>query len=103
VFFVFAYGLAVISTRLNLQKLVRFVPLVALLPLIIICRGMLKEPGPKRPTEFATMEGTSVPIYYPTTTDKCWTQELPCANVYRTDLELRGEELKEGFRNTRIR
>lgn len=103
VFFVFAHGLAVTSTKLGQQKLVRFVPLVALLPLIMICRGMLSEPGPKRSTEFATMEGTSIPVYYPTTTDKCWTQPLPCANMNRTDLVLRGKDLQDGFRNSTFR
>ncbi|MBI1286442.1 MAG: hypothetical protein GC178_02580 [Flavobacteriales bacterium] len=100
VFFFLAYSLAVLATQLRVGKWLRFLPLAALLPMLAIGRTILKEEPPTRPTEFATMPNVDATVYYPTTTDKCWDHALPCANRNRTDLELRGAELKDGFRNT---
>lgn len=101
IFFFLAYSLAVLATQLRVGKWLRFAPLLALLPMLAIGRTILKEEPPTRPTEFETMHSVDAAIYYPATTDKCWDHALPCANMDRTDIELRGEELSDGFHNTR--
>ncbi|MBL4586829.1 MAG: hypothetical protein JKX84_07225 [Flavobacteriales bacterium] len=101
IFFFFAYALAVVSTMTEpTKKLLRFVPILALLPMALLTRTVWNEPGPTRPTEFSVMKSTGRPIYYPTKTDKCWEQRIPCANKKRTDIRFRGNEMGEGFVNT---
>lgn len=102
VFFFFAYSLAVVAMRFDLgKKALRLVPLLALLPMALLTRTVLNENDPTRPTEYAVMEAVQRPIYYPTTTDKCWEHRIPCANENRTDIQFRGDGLRDGFVNTR--
>lgn len=100
VFFFLAYQLAALAMQCKVVKWLRIAPLVALLPMLALGRTILKEKPPVRPTEFGIMQQANDTIYYPATTDKCWDHALPCSNMDRTDLELRGTELKDGFRNT---
>jgi len=102
VFFAALMLLAAFMLMLNWSKWLRFMPIAALLPFAFILHGMLAEPGPKRPTDFSQMQHINGQVYYPMGTDKCWDHNLPCANTDRTDLELRGESLREGFRNTSV-
>lgn len=99
VFFFFAYSLAVLGMNFNLGKWLRFTPFFALLPVLALTRTVVNEPAPKKPTAFSSFEVIDATIYYPTETDKCWEHDLPCTNMARTDLELRGTKLSEGFRN----
>jgi hypothetical protein len=99
VLFFLAYSLAVVGIALKLGKWMRFAPLLALIPLLVITRTVLKESGPTRPTEFSSMLINGRPVYYPVSTDKCWEHELPCANMQRTDLRFRGEKIEDGFVN----
>lgn len=98
--FFFAYSLGIFAVSFGFGKILRFVPLLSLVLLVWMFRVVKNEPEPKRPTEFKTMEAVDGTIYYPVRTDKCWDHELPCANSDRTDIELRGESLGDGFRNT---
>lgn len=100
IFFFFAYALAVLAMNFNFVKWLRFTPLIALLPILSITRTVLNEAPPKKPTSFSSFDVIDATIHYPTETDKCWEYELPCANEARTDLELRGTTLNEGFRNS---
>ncbi len=100
VFFYFAYAVTTLFTSIRFGVLLRIVPVLALVPIFMLTRTVLNEEGPKRPTAFDTMEAVETTIYYPATTDKCWTQPLPCANQDRTDIELRGQSLSDGFMNT---
>ena len=102
VFFFFAYVLTMAFTKVRMGVLLKIIPVVALVPLIMITRTVLKETGPKIPTEYSSfkLEGTS--IFYPTKTDKCWEQELPCSTRERTDLKMRGDDLKSGFNSKNL-
>ncbi|MDC0303536.1 hypothetical protein OAL15_00850 [Flavobacteriales bacterium] len=100
VFFFFAYTGAYLISNINLSKWLRFVPLLALLPMGMITRTVLADKGPKLPTEFSSFKIEGAIISYPTRTDKCWRQELPCTTRERNNLELRGESLIDGFRNS---
>ena len=100
VFFFTAYSLAVVIFNLRLTKWARFVPILALIPMLWFTKVILAESGPKRPAEFGTMHLSARDVHYPIGTDKCWEHDLPCANMERVDLELRGKELENGFRNT---
>ena len=97
VFFFFAYALTKAFTKVRSGVLLKIIPLVALVPLIIITRTILKETGPKIPTDFSSFEVEATTVYYPTKTDKCWEQQLPCTTKERTDLKMRGDGLKDGF------
>lgn len=99
VFFFFAYSLAVISMNFNLGKWLRFSPLFSLLPILMLTRTVMTEQAPKKPTAFSSFEVMDEAVFYPTETDKCWEHELPCTNMARTDLELRGDNLNDGLRN----
>lgn len=97
--FFFAYSLGALCVSFGFGKMLRFIPLISLIPLIWMFRVVKHEPEPKRPTEFNTMQAVEGTIFYPMGTDKCWDYELPCANMDRTDLEFRGKSLGDGFRN----
>lgn len=103
VFFFLAYTLASTALKLKLSRWLQFAPLFAMVPMLLITRQALNEPPPKKPTEFATMAQIDRTIYYPVNTDKCWTHELPCANMDRIDLRFRGDDLKDGFVNTTLK
>lgn len=98
-FFFFAFALGSAGVFFKMGKWMRYWPLLALIPMMAITRTISHEEGPKRPTEFATMPSMETPVYYSTTTDKCWDHDLPCTTNLRTDLQLRGTELKDGFVN----
>ncbi|MDB4656130.1 hypothetical protein OAE48_04695, partial [Flavobacteriales bacterium] len=102
VFFFFAYALTMAFTKVRIGVLLKIIPVVALVPLIMITRTVLKETGPKIPTEYSSFEVEETTIFYHTKTDKCWEQELPCTTRERTDLKMRGDGLEEGFRNADI-
>ena len=102
VFFFFAYLPALVVSNLNLARWLRFAPLVALLPLLAITRTVLKEPGPKKPTEFSSFDVVGRTIYYPTTTDKCWEHELPCTTEERHDVQFRTKDQGDGFKHAEL-
>lgn len=97
--FFFTYSLGSLAVSFGFGKILRFIPVLSLIPLIWMFRVVKNEPEPKRPTEFKTMEVVNGTIFYPVGTDKCWDYELPCANTDRTDIEFRGEGLGDGFKN----
>lgn len=100
VFFFFSFSAAFVAANFKLSKWLHFVPIFALLPMFMITRTVLADKGPKLPTEFASFEVDGITVSYPTRTDKCWTQELPCTTRERNDLKLRGENLEDGFANS---
>lgn len=102
VFFFFAFALGSLFARMKLAQHLRFVPILALLPILVITRAVLLDPGPERPIEFSSFSTEDNVIYFPTNTDKCWEHDLPCTTEERSDLELRGENLADGFRNTSL-
>lgn len=55
-------------------------------------------PSPILSKTYAVIDGSTLPIYYPTEFDQCWGHELPCANRYIEGLEMRTDKLKDGFR-----
>ena len=99
-FFLFAYLGAVLSSNLNVIRWLRFGPLITLIPLLVISKTILNEDSPERPLEFLTIQNTNGTIYYPAETDKCWEHGIPCANMNRHNLKLRGSGLQDGFANT---
>lgn len=99
VFFFFAYTIAFITSNFNLSKWLRFVPILALLPMLMIARTVLADKGPKLPTEFDSFELDGTTVSYPTKTDKCWTQPLPCTTRERDDLKMRRDDVEDGFMN----
>jgi hypothetical protein len=99
-FFLFAYTGAIIISSFNLTRWLRFGPLLALIPMLVISKTVLNEAGPERPHEFLTIQNTNGTVYYPATTDKCWEHDIPCANMNRDDLKFRGNLLQDGFANT---
>jgi hypothetical protein len=99
-FFLFAYAGSIIIFSFNLNGWVRFGPLLALIPMLVISKTVINEAGPKRPHEFLTIKNTNGTIYYPVKTDKCWENDIPCANMNRDDLKFRGSRLQDGFSNT---
>jgi hypothetical protein len=99
VFFFFAYAITFAMTKIKFSLALKIAPVLALVPLLAITKTVLKEPGPKIPTEYSSFEIDNQAIFYPTKTDKCWEQELPCTTGKRTDLKLRGADLGDGFSN----
>jgi hypothetical protein len=99
VFFFFAYAITLAMTKIKFEFFLKVAPVLALVPLLAITKTVLKEPGPKIPAEYSSFEIDNQTIFYPTKTDKCWEQELPCTTGKRTDLKLRGEDLGDGFSN----
>lgn len=96
-FFFLATSIALGFSELKLGKWLRYAPFLGLVSLIMVTPTVLFESGPKRPVEFSVMTGKSSDIYYPTTTDKCWDHELPCADMDRPALQFRGSSMEQGF------
>ena len=99
-FFLFAYLGAVLVSNLNLIRWLRFGPIIALIPMLVISKTILSESGPEKPLEFLIIQNTNGTIYYPAETDKCWEHDIPCANMNRNNLKLRRSGLQDGFANT---
>jgi len=57
-----------------------------------------ESPAPVLSKTYATMDGSALPIYYPTEFDQCWDHQLPCTNRYIEGLEMRTDKLEDGFR-----
>lgn len=99
VLFTAIYTLTIVSELINVKKLARFVPLLALIPLALMVRTVSSEAPPKKPTEFGSFDAGKSTIFFPVNSDKCWDKELPCSNQYQPSLKLRTSHIKDGFRS----
>jgi len=51
-----------------------------------------------RSTDYEYMDAGAISIPFPSEHDQCWNHELPCASKLVIGLEMRGENLSDGFR-----